>query len=272
VNEEIVTVNAELQAKIEQLTDIQNDMKNLLDSTNIGTIFLDQNLFVKRFTRDAARVFRLVASDMGRPLADIKSIIVAEDIVADAQDVLDTMVPREKEVETKEHLWFLARFTPYRTFENVIDGVVITFTDITTLKTMEAEVRSARELAENIVNTVREPLIVLDHGYHVVSASRSFYATFHATPESTVGHSFFELENGQWDIPRLRELLETVLPEDTSFEGVIVDHEFPGIGRRKLVLNGRRVRNGTGESRFILLAIENKGPGPLRRTGRPGKR
>ncbi len=232
-------------------------MKNLLDSTSIGTIFLDENLVVKRFTRDAARLFRLVATDVGRPLADIKTSVVGGDIVADARDVLDTMVPREKEVQTAEKIWYLARFTLYRTFENVIDGVVITFTDITALKTMEAEVRRTRDLAENVVDTVREPLVVLDNGFRVVSASRSFYATFLATPETTVGHSLFELGNGQWDIPRLRELLETVLPANTSFEGIAVDHKFPGIGRRQMILNGRRVRSETGEPQFILLAIEN---------------
>jgi two-component system CheB/CheR fusion protein len=261
VNEEIVTVNAELQAKIEQLTDIQNDMKNLLDSTSIGTIFLDGTLAVKRFTRDAARVFRLVTTDTGRPLADIKSTIIAGDIVSDAQDVLDTMVPREKEVQTSENLWYLARFTPYRTFENVIDGVVITFTDITSLKTLEAEVRHSREFAENIINTMREPLVVLDTEFRVVSASRSFYTTFHSAPEETVGRILFELGNRQWDIPRLRELLETVLPENTSFEDVEVDHEFPGIGQRKMILNGRRVQNQKGEPRFILLAMEDITPG-----------
>jgi len=146
----------------------------------------------------------------------------------------------------------------------VIDGVVITFTDITALKTLEAEVRRTRDLAENIVDTVREPLVVLDPGYRVVSASRSFYKTFLATAEATIGHSLFELGNGQWDIPRLRELLENVLPGNTSFEGVEVDHEFPGIGRRKMILNGRRVRSETGEPQFILLAIENIGPVPAR--------
>ena len=272
VNEEIVTVNAELQAKIEQLTDIQNDMKNLLDSTSIGTIFLDENLIVKRFTRDAARVFRLVASDVGRPLADIKSNIVSGDIVADAQEVLDTMVPADKEVQIAENIWFFARITLYRTFENVIDGVVITFTDITALKTLEIKVHRSQELAENIIDTILEPLVILDLGYKVVSASRSFYKTFHATPETTVGQSLFELGNGQWDIPQLRDLLETVLPENTSFEGVVVDHEFPGIGRRKMILNGRRVRSEKGEPQFILLAIENITTVPDKRAKHAEKR
>ena len=260
VNEEIVTVNAELQAKIEQLTDIQNDMKNLLDSTSIGTIFLDENLIVKRFTRDAARLFRFVGSDAGRPLADIKSTIVDEDIVADAQEVLDSMVPQEKEVRTTENKWYLARFTPYRTFENVIDGVVITFTDITTAKTLEGEVLLARELAENIINTVREPLVVLDPGYKIVSASQSFYSTFRTSPEETVGHILFEIGNRQWDIPELRELLETVLPERASFEDVAVDHEFPLVGRRKMLVNGRVVQGRADGPGLILLGMTDITP------------
>ena len=257
VNEEIVTVNAELQAKIEQLTEIQNDMKNLLDSTSIGTIFLDENLSVKRFTKESARVFRLVATDTGRQLSDIKSTILSGDIVAIAQEVLDSMVPQEKEVRTTDGLWFLARFIPYRTFENVIDGVVITFTDITALKALEDEAGRARELAENIINTVREPLLVLDQEFRVVSAGRSFYATFKTSPAETVGRVLFELGNGQWDIPRLRDLLETVLPESASFDDVRVDHEFPRIGRRTMLLNGRRVLSVTGEMRLILLAMED---------------
>jgi len=269
VNEEIVTVNAELQSKIEQLTNIQNDMKNLLDSISIGTIFLDENFFVKWFTRDATRVFRLVATDAGRPLTDIKSTLASGDIVADAQEVLDTMVPREKEVQTTENLWYLARLTPYRTLENVIDGVVITFTDITAIKSMEEEVHRARELAENIIDTIREPLVVLDPSYTIVSASRSFYSTFHAAPGETTGRSLFELGNRQWDIPRLRELLGTVLPDNTSFEDVEVDHEFPGIGRRKMLLNGRQVLSEKGEPRFILLSMEDiTSRTPATRTGK----
>jgi two-component system, chemotaxis family, CheB/CheR fusion protein len=257
VNEEIVTVNAELQAKIEQLTDIQNDMKNLLDSTSIATIFLDETLKVKRFTREASRLYRLIATDVGRPLADIKSILVSADIVADAQEVLDTMVPQEKEVQTEENLRYLTRLTPYRTLANVIEGVVITFTDITTLKSMETEARSARELAENVINTIREPLIVLDPGFKIVSASRSFYSTFHAIPIETIGHSLFDIGNGEWDIPRLRELLETVLPENSSFDEVEVDHDFPGRRSRKMLLNGRQVRSDGGGTRFILLAMQD---------------
>ena len=114
VNEELVTVNAELQNKIEQLAGMQNDMKNLLDNINIGTIFLDDTLNIKRFTREAVQVYRLVASDVGRPLGDIKSNLKDDDLLADAQAVLDSLVPREREVRTAGGAWYLARIQPYR--------------------------------------------------------------------------------------------------------------------------------------------------------------
>lgn len=257
VNEELVTVNAELQAKIEQLSKMQNDMKNLLENTNIGTIFLDEQLAIKRFTREAAVVFRLVASDLGRPLEDIKSNIVGEDLLADAHEVLDTLIPREKQVRTMDDKWFFVRIMPYRTLENVIKGVVMTFNDITELKKAEEESSVAREYAEAIVDTVRDPLIVLNAELTAVSASRSFYSKFGISPQDAKGRHLYELGNRQWDIPRLRELLDAVLSSDAGFDNYEVEREFYGLGRRKLLLNARRITGKTGKPRLILLAMED---------------
>ena len=256
VNEELVTVNAELQNKIEQLAGMQNDMKNLLDNVNVGTIFLNDTLGIKRFTREAVRVFRLVASDVGRPLGDIKSNIRDDDLLADAQTVLDSLVPREREVCTSGGEWYLARTQPYRTLDNVIDGVVLTFTDITQRVLAESNMKEARELSESIVNTVREPLIVLDGNAQVVSASRSFYENFKVAAQDTVGRKLYELGNRQWDIPKLRELLETELPNKQIIEGFEVEHDFPTIGKRKMLLNARRITGKADATRLILLAIE----------------
>jgi two-component system CheB/CheR fusion protein len=278
VNEEIVTVNAELQAKIEQITGIQNDMKNLLENVNIGTIFLDDHLAIRRFTRDATKVFRLMASDTGRPLADIRSLIPDADLVLDARAVLDSLIPRERQVRSVDGQWYLVRLIPYRTLENVIDGVVMTFTEITALKTLDAEVRLARDYAESIVNSVREPLVVLNGKFEVVSASRAFYATFDVTPEATLGKMLYAIGNHQWDIPRLHELLETVLPENRSFDNFYVEHEFPGIGQKKILLNAREIIGQEGGPHLILLAMEvvplpGGAPEEVRETaGRDGKR
>jgi two-component system CheB/CheR fusion protein len=256
VNEELMTVNAELQEKIEQLAGMQNDMKNLLDNTNIGIIFLDEHLAIKRFTREAAKAYRLVASDIGRPLGDIKSDLEGEDLIVEARAVLDSLVPREKQVQTTGNEWCLVRIMPYWTLENVIGGVVLTFTDITRLKEAEAA-RVARDYAENVVDTIREPLIILDGDLKVVSASRSFFQNFSVSPQETAGCYLYDLGNHQWNIPRLRELLETILPQNTSFNDFEVEHDFAHIGRRKMLLNARRIAGKTGETQLILLAIED---------------
>ena len=257
VNEELITVNAELQAKIEQLAGMQNDMKNLLDNINVGTIFLDEHLNIKRFTRNAGEVYRLVASDVGRALNDIKSNIEGYDLLADAQAVLDTLVPHECEIHTVSGAWYLARIQPYRTLDNVIEGVVLTFTDISQRVKAEAAEKSARKMAEAIFNTVREPLVVLNKKMEVISASSSFYRDFQTVPEDTVGRPIYDLGNHQWDIPSLRELLENILPHNESFDSYEMEHDFPTIGRRKMLLNARRIIDASGDTQLILLAMED---------------
>lgn len=150
------------------------------------------------------------------------------------------------------------RIKPYRTLENIIDGVVLTFTDISKRIAAEAAEKLALKLAEDIVDTVREPLIVLDEKLKVISASRSFYRDFQTTPEDTVGRLIFRLGNKQWDIPKLRDLLENILSHNQSFEGYEVEHDFPIIGHRRLLLNARRIVGNTGDTKMILLAMENR--------------
>ncbi|WP_432740245.1 chemotaxis protein CheB [Methylobacter sp. G7] len=256
INEELVTVNFELQAKIAQLADMQNDMKNLLDNIHVGTIFLDQQLIIRRFTRDAAQIYRLVASDVGRVLSDIKPELEGEDLLDVAHAVLDNLVPIEREVKTVNGNCYLARIQPYRTLDNMIDGVVLTFTNITE-RTRAIAVQEARLLAESIVDTVREPLIVLNDELKVVTASRSFYQHFKVTAEETVGRPLYELSKGQWNISALHELLEAVLSHNQAFDNYQVEHHFPTIGHRKMQLNARRIIGRTGEPQLILLAIEN---------------
>ncbi|NTW24487.1 MAG: PAS domain S-box protein [Lentimicrobium sp.] len=115
----------------------------------------------------------------------------------------------------------------------------------------------AGEFAENVINTVREPLILLNKDLQVVKANGSFYKFFKVSPEDTVGRRIYELGNNQWDIPELRELLETVLPEKTTFENFEVQHVFSSIGKRTMLLNARQIQRSTGKEKIILLAIED---------------
>lgn len=255
INEELITVNSELEAKIEQLAEMQNDMKNLLDNINIGIIFLDRHLKIRSFTSGAVSIYRLVASDAGRPLTDIRSVPEGDDLLVAAQVVLDSLIPYEREIRINEDTWILARIQPYRTLESMIDGVVLTFTDITA-RFKDLATQSALSLAEGIVDTVREPLIVLDGELKVISASQSFYQQFQVKPEVTVGRQIYELGNGQWNIPALRTLLEDILPSDNVFEDYVVEHDFPVLGRRKILLNARRIISKINEPSLILLSME----------------
>lgn len=136
-NEELATVNSELQHKVEELSNANNDLNNLLSSTEIGTIFLDTNLRIKRFTPSAAKIFNLIQSDIGRPISDITSKIKYENLYEDAIHVLDTLTKLEVDVHTQNGDYYAMRVIPYRTVDNIIDGVVITFVNITKLKQSE---------------------------------------------------------------------------------------------------------------------------------------
>ncbi len=270
LNEEILTVNSELNARMEQSIEMQNDMKNLLDNVNTGTLFLDRNMLIRNYTREALKLFPLIASDIGRPLGNIQSNFDSHDLLVESQWVLDTLIPHEREICTLDGVLYLVRTQPYRTLDNVIDGVVLNFTDVTEFKrlgdslrrttaelaaTLQAATQQARELAEGIVDTVVEPLIVLDSALQVISASRSFYQHFQVTADQTLGRKIYALGTGQWAIPALRELLENILPQNRVMNGYRVELNFPGLGLCRMVLNARRIVTAMGNTELILLAM-----------------
>ncbi|MFH0920217.1 MAG: PAS domain-containing protein [Fibrobacterota bacterium] len=160
---------------------------------------------------------------------------------------------------------------PIRNRDGQVVGAVLVFRDVTEQRDMEIRLEKTRkeleinkknaeeasEFSESVINTVREPLISLDQDLRVVTVSRSFYEVFKVKPEETVGHLIYDLGNKQWDIPKLRELLETILPQKTTFENYEVEHDFATIGRRIMLLNARQIQRVRGKERIILLAIED---------------
>ncbi|OYY67040.1 MAG: SAM-dependent methyltransferase [Burkholderiales bacterium 28-67-8] len=261
VNEELVTVNSELQTKIEQMVGMQDDMKNLLENIRVGTVFLDTKLQIRRFTREATRVYRLLASDLGRPLADIRTELQGGDPIADARTVLDSLSSIERELSLPDGTWFLTRTQPYRTVDNVIDGVVLTFTDVTERVHAIAN-RQARDLAEAVVDTVPEPLLVLDGTLKVMSANRAYFRQFGGAVAGALGQPFFGLERGQWDFAAMRDLLENVLPRDEHFEGRVIEHDFAALGVLRLSLNAHRVVMPAQSGEMTMLVINLLPPNP----------
>lgn len=150
------------------------------------------------------------------------------------------------------------RILPYRTVENVIEGVVITFVDTSVFRRgMKAAAEEAERQEVSIINTVREPLLLLDRDLRIESANESFYRTFKVKPKETKGKLLYDLANRQWDIPALRDLLEKILPEKTSIADFRVEHEFETIGNRTMLLNARMLQTEPGKPEKILLAIED---------------
>ncbi len=138
LNEELYTVNAELQSKVDDLSLVNSDMKNLLNSTDIAVIFLDSQMNIRRYTNQATQLYKLIATDLNRPLSDIANDLVYPDMEDDAAEVLRSLVFCERQIPTRDGRWFMVRIMPYRTVNNVIDGLVLTFVNVTELKLLEA--------------------------------------------------------------------------------------------------------------------------------------
>lgn len=253
-NEELTTLNDELESRNGELEQVNNDLYNLLASVNIPILMLGADLKIRRFTGIAEKMFKLIPTDIGRPISDINLPLEIPSLDKLVHDVFDSLTPKDIELKDKQGHWWSVRIRPYKTTDHKIDGAVIALVDIDSMKTGISRLLEARQLTDDIVNTVREPFVLLDKNLNVVSANQSFYRTFKVKPDDTLSRRIYDLGNRQWDIPRLRKLLEEILPQDRSFTDFEVDHNFPRIGHKKMVLNARKV--GQDSYEMILLAIE----------------
>jgi len=255
-NEELTTVNEELQNRNSELSQVNNDLSNLLSSVNIPIVMLSNDLRIRRFTPQAEKMLSLIATDVGRPIGDIKPRVNLPDMEQMAAEVIETMAPRDFEAQDKDGRWYSVRVRPYKTRENKIDGAVIAMVDIDLIKRSTDEVRDAAELTEGIVQTVREPLLILDAEFRVKRANPAFYEVFHVNPNETENRLIFDLGNRQWNIPRLRDLLNELLGANKNLNDYKVEHRFESLGLRKMKLSGRRFDLKSRGS-MILLAIED---------------
>jgi len=249
-SEELATVNDELNNRNAELNGLNNDLNNVLASSHLSIVIVTRDLRIRRFTPVAEKTLQLTGSDLGRPLGDIKLSIAIPELGPLLQEVIDSISPRERDVQDAEGRWFSLRARPYLTHESKIDGAVVTLVDVDML-------RRARDFSENIVASVPVPLAVLDAGLRVKMASLSFYEHFQVEPEATVGRLIYDLGNRQWDIPALRTLLEELLPRDQIIESYEARHTFEALGPRIMLLNARRLEHASGDEPLIILSIED---------------
>jgi two-component system CheB/CheR fusion protein len=257
LNEELTALNSQLQETLERQRDTSNDLQNILDSTGVATLFLDGDLNIRFFTPTARSLFRVIATDIGRPLADLTLLGTDPDLIADARAVLTSLAPLGREIMAENGVWYIRRILPYRTQDNRIEGVVITFADISEMKAAEQEIQAARAYSDSIIDTVRQPLVVLDEQLCLVSANRSFDRMFGLEPVGVIGKPLVTVAGQRSGASGLGDFLERVQAELSHVEDFETELELPTLGRRLLLLNARRLREGPHGKPKILLAIDD---------------
>jgi len=246
-NEELTTLNEELQNRNMDLSLANNDLNNLIGSFNMPIVMLGNDLNIRRFTPLAQKLFNLIPSDLGRRISDINPNIALPNLSDLVADVIETLNVREMEVQDREGHWYSLRIRPYRTSDNRIEGAVIVVVDI-------GEVRQG---LEEVTEIVPFPMLLLSSDLRVTKANEIFYDNFQVIRKETEGQTIFKLGNGQWNIPALRTLLETMLPKNQKVENFKVEHHFPAIGRRVFLFNARRLYQVSKGTYYILVLLRD---------------
>jgi two-component system CheB/CheR fusion protein len=252
-NEELTTLNEELHNRNTELSAANNDLVNLFANVNVPVVMVGNDLRIRRFTPPAQRLLNLLQGDIGRRIGEIRPNADLDDLEKVVHQTIDSGTTHEREVRESSGIWYAMRVRPYKTWENKIDGAVISFQDIDALKrTLEETQRYADALIEN----ARESILVLQDDLRVMIANRAFYRSFRVSSQETEGRLIYELGNGQWNIPRLRHLLDKVIGTNSRIDDFEVHHEFPQLGTRNMMLNARRIATQKGRQ-LILLSIED---------------
>jgi two-component system CheB/CheR fusion protein len=256
-NEELMTLNDELKSRNLELGEVNSDLSNVLSSVQVPIVIVDRALRVRRVTPTAERLLRILPTDVGRLITDFRPSIDLPNLENLLRTSIENLSVIEKEVQDREHRWFTLRIRPYRTLDEKIDGAVLLFLDIDATKKAAIESEAARSFSDAVVDTVRHPILVLDAGLRVQRANAPFYHEFRVTPEETVNRLVYELGDREWEIPRLRSLLGEILPRNTRFENFEVEHDFPRIGQKTILLYGRRIVFKHTPDPMILLCMED---------------
>jgi two-component system CheB/CheR fusion protein len=247
-NEELTTVNEELQNRNSELSQINDDLNNLLSSVNMAIVMLDHDLRIRRFTPMAGRILNLIATDIGRPITDLRPAIQAPDLGNLIHDVLDTVSVKEREVTDTEGRWYSLSIRPYRTSDNRIAGVVLILINIDIIKRGEGANQAYQELLQAAVEAAAGPMAVLDRDFRIQFASRDFHQLFGTTPLTLQGRL---IEQGISDGSKIRELAEAVARGERDITGVSISIDG-GDGAKELVATVRQVLPPSGKECLVI--------------------
>ncbi|GAA4946175.1 chemotaxis protein CheB [Algibacter agarivorans] len=217
VNEEIVTVNTELQGKIDELAQAYDDMNNLLASTEIGTIFLDDKLKIKRFTPSMSKIINLIQTDIGRPVEHLSSNLNYDTLVSDVKNVLAKLTPFTTPVKSHDGIWYQMQIMPYRTAQNVIEGVVITFVDITIEKTLAEELNNIKENYEHLLESTKTIVYTQDKNLIYTGIANTYPDIKYRNIEGKTDKDFFS----EKDTKKLEDIKKKVLNTGESIRETV---------------------------------------------------
>ncbi|HEX9640419.1 MAG TPA: chemotaxis protein CheB, partial [Candidatus Krumholzibacteria bacterium] len=257
-NEELTTLNDELNNRNQQLDLVANDLANVLESVQIPVIMVDQALRIRRFTPTAREISSLLPGDVGRSIDDVKLKVKVDDLVDRIRETIESVTPKEYEVQGLDGRWFKLHIRPYRTVDSRLDGAVLSFLDVDVMKRALHETERARDYANSIVETVPMSLVVLDGSLRIVSANAPFYRSFAARGNLNEHEhpGLFEVGAGALDVPALREATERSLATRTPFHDIEIQSTSAASGRRNLVIAGCPIGNAGGDS-MLLLAVDD---------------
>jgi PAS domain S-box-containing protein len=247
-----------------EIQDAREYAENIVETVHKSLVVLDSDLRILTANHSFYETFKGTADDtigqfiydLGNRQWDIPKLRVLFEEILPNNSVFNGYEVEHDFIDIGRKIILLNARQIFR--ENIGSHIILlAMEDITERKQLETEIQDAREYAENIVETVRESLVVLNSDLKILTANHSFYDTFKGTPEETIGKFIYDLGNRQWDIPKLRVLVEEILPLETVFNGYEVEHDFPGIGRKIILLNARQIFRENIGSHIILLAMED---------------
>lgn len=256
-NEELITVNEEMVSRNAELNRLNADLSNLHLSINLPILVLGHDLVIRHFTPPAEPLFNLMVGDVGRPLGRLKHNLVGVNIEQFIADSVESVRVSELEVQDKSGRWYTLRVRPYLTLDRTVQGAVVVLIDIDDLKRNVDKLTRARNYSEAILRAARDPLLVLGRDLRVNATNDAFRHMFKLTRDNTEGCLFFELSDGAWNIPKLRGLIEDILPRNSFFDDLEFTQTFPIIGKRIMRLSGRPLDYEEGLPQMALLSIND---------------